>query len=142
MQDVTKRWSTLRLMRTAPFPYFTTSIFRSDIQCRSVHGLMPSNCAAAGTASSSSSATCVRMLFISPQVDGKDSTRRDPVGYRTVLRCRARVARGETLARRRSHAERDSRVEVRGVRGCMYLRDGGFDRLSLVELLQDLQRLP
>src|SRR5215831_9684401 len=41
-------------MRTAPFPYFTTSILRSDIQCRSVQGRTPRYCAASTTVSSCS----------------------------------------------------------------------------------------
>ena len=41
-------------MRTAPFPSLTTSIFRAEIQCRSVHGRMPRYWAASGTLSSSS----------------------------------------------------------------------------------------
>jgi hypothetical protein len=139
VQDATKRWSTLRLMRTAPFPYFTTSIFRSDIQCRSVHGLIPRNCAAAGTARSSSSVACVAMNLISAQIDGKDGTHRDVVGYRTVRRRRS--GSSDLLRRRQGRAKRDSRVEVRGVRCRVYLSNRRFDWLSHVELLDDLQRL-
>src|SRR5438093_1473622 len=53
------RSTTLRRIRTIPLPYFTISIFRSLIQCRSVHGRIPRTAAACTTVRSSSAAICV-----------------------------------------------------------------------------------